>query len=253
MNMRNDIRVESDLLEELRFGPSRGAPTGAALRVEERLRRTLIAELGEMDRLERVLPPEPRTLRRFRGLSVGPASFFGGISLAILLTGVVWAAVQTMNAHRRLARVETVDRAAAPARDERPVASAPSAAADDDPVAVLPQSPAPSGASTAIPSSRNDQRTIGPSSDLIAERALLDPARGAFGHGEYADAEQMLDTHAHRFPAGFLAEEREALIVKTLAAEGRLEEARSRATRFHAHFPRSLFGTAVDNALRVIP
>jgi hypothetical protein len=85
------------------------------------------------------------------------------------------------------------------------------------------------------------------------ERALIDHARQAFGAGEYGEAERTLDAHERKFGSGILAEEREALAVKTLAAAGRGEKARDRAARFRERFPRSLFASAVDDAIRAVP
>src|SRR5262249_41497446 len=89
--------------------------------------------------------------------------------------------------------------------------------------------------------------------DLKAERALLDGAREAFARGDAAEAIAALDAHAQKFPAGRLVEEREALAIKALVNVGRVEEARRRADRFRARFPKSLLTSAVDNALQMNP
>jgi hypothetical protein len=88
--------------------------------------------------------------------------------------------------------------------------------------------------------------------DLAGERALLDRARHVLAQGNATDAERTLAMHARRFPAGLLAEEREALAIKTLADLGRIDEARRRAARFKERFPTSIFGPAVDEALGAI-
>jgi hypothetical protein len=52
---------------------------------------------------------------------------------------------------------------------------------------------------------------------------------------------------------GRLAEEREALRIRALAAAGRSHDARARAAAFRARFPRSLFLPVVDQVLGSIP
>jgi hypothetical protein len=87
---------------------------------------------------------------------------------------------------------------------------------------------------------------IGASADVIhrdtagKERELLDRARAAFGRGDLDDAYRTLNTHGARYPKGVLAEEREALAVRTLAGLGRSDEARARARRFEATYPDSV-------------
>lgn len=84
---------------------------------------------------------------------------------------------------------------------------------------------------------------------LAAERALLDEARAALGTDDYAGALRAVRLHESRFAAGILIEEREALAIKTLAAAGRLDEARARAVVFGQRFPKSLFASSVAEAL----
>jgi hypothetical protein len=248
MNRKDGTAMESDLLDELRLGPSRGAPPGAALRVEERLRRTIAGHDGTNDKA-RAFSSVPKRRSRFGGFPVRVAALVA----AVLLTGALWAAVRTVIARHRAAPAQSADRTVTLSPKGPSIENTSPSAPADDPSAPAPPPQSPAlGVSTAIGSNHSDPKTTG-SSDLVAERAMLDRARKAFGDGAFADAEQILDTHAHRFAAGLLAEEREALIVKTLAAEGRNEEARARATRFHGRFPRSLFGSGVENAVRTIP
>jgi hypothetical protein len=85
-------------------------------------------------------------------------------------------------------------------------------------------------------------------SDLTAERSLLDVARTALGRGDFANALVSADAHQKRFPKGALAEEREALAVQALAGAGRRDEARARAERFAKSFPGSILLPAVEAA-----
>jgi len=79
-----------------------------------------------------------------------------------------------------------------------------------------------------------------------AELRLLRQARGAVARGDYAAALAPIGEHAHRFKDGRLAEEREALRVKSLAGLGRTDEARRAAKAFRARFPRSVLLPAVS-------
>jgi len=99
--------------------------------------------------------------------------------------------------------------------------------------------PSASSASDAIA-----QRDV----DLAAERALVDRARTALTRGQPAAALEALDSHAKTFPRGRLTEEREALAIDALARAGRTQEAATRADRFRATWPNSVFGGLVDNA-----
>lgn len=80
------------------------------------------------------------------------------------------------------------------------------------------------------------------------ELALLQRARAAVAANDWGDAHSAVSEHARRFPVGQLAEEREALRVKTLIGLGRQEEARQAARAFEARFPRSVLGPAVTSA-----
>lgn len=88
--------------------------------------------------------------------------------------------------------------------------------------------------------------------ELARERALIETARTALSRKQ-ADAIDVLLRHAQQFPSGRLAEERESLLVQALIQAGRLEDARSRAVRFRARWPRSFLLPVIDAALRTIP
>lgn len=92
----------------------------------------------------------------------------------------------------------------------------------------------------------------GPAS-LAEQQALLDIARSAFGRSDYPQTLQALSAHFRRFPKSVLAEEREALEIKALAANGRGAEAKSRAARFSAQFPQSLLLPSITESLKAIP
>jgi len=92
----------------------------------------------------------------------------------------------------------------------------------------------------------------GPPSRSVAslheERALIDPARAALTGGDPARAEELLEAHRRRFPHGVLAEERDALQVRALAALGKSEAAAEALRRLRSEHPGSflLEGAAID-------
>jgi hypothetical protein len=75
---------------------------------------------------------------------------------------------------------------------------------------------------------------------LAAELDLLRRARGAYRHRDFSGALLLVAEHDRRFPQGHLAEEREALRVRSLAGAGRADESRRAAAAFAARFPRSV-------------
>jgi len=109
--------------------------------------------------------------------------------------------------------------------------------------ALPPAPPVPSAVSTAPRTPPTDT-----SGDLAKEQELVDTARGALARGRAAEAMVATERHAARFPNGALAEERDALAVQALALDGRIDEARLRAARFTAKYPRSIFRAAVERA-----
>lgn len=78
-------------------------------------------------------------------------------------------------------------------------------------------------------------------SSLEAERRLLQQARIALLSGAHGEALEALDTHARRFGAAQLAEERDALRIEALHAAGREDEARRALEEFRRSYPRSPF------------
>lgn len=94
---------------------------------------------------------------------------------------------------------------------------------------------------------RRAARVVAPSPD---ELLLLQGARAAVAAADFTTARDALQEHARRFPSGQLAEEREALRVKTLLGLGRSQEARQAARAFEARFPDSVLGPTVSNLTR---
>ena len=82
------------------------------------------------------------------------------------------------------------------------------------------------------------------------ERVLIDRARAALRAGQAQRARQVLRRHAKRFPRGFLAEERQSLVVRVLVKMGRRDLARKKAKRFLKRYPKSLQRRRVERALK---
>ncbi len=85
--------------------------------------------------------------------------------------------------------------------------------------------------------------------DLPKEQALLDTARAALARGRPDDALAAVASHAFKFPRGRLVEDRDALAVQAHAAAGHTDEAKARAQRFRARYPKSIYLPAIDRAL----
>jgi hypothetical protein len=75
---------------------------------------------------------------------------------------------------------------------------------------------------------------------FTAELDLLQRAHGAYTRRDFAVALTLIAEHARRFPQGHLAEQREALRVRSLIGAGRLNEAHRAAAAFAVRFPRSV-------------
>lgn len=96
---------------------------------------------------------------------------------------------------------------------------------------------------------RGDDARTSSVDSVTAERRLLDTARTALVRGEHDAALRAVGEHAKTYPFGRLEEEREAIAIRTLAEASRMDEARVRASRFRAKWPRSLLLPAVEAAV----
>lgn len=86
-------------------------------------------------------------------------------------------------------------------------------------------------------------------STLAEERALLTAARSALAGGQGSAALGLLSTHAKRFPAGRLSEERESLTIQALASTGAVDSARHRLEALRKRSPQSIFLPALESTL----
>ena len=107
-----------------------------------------------------------------------------------------------------------------------------------------PSQPAPSAPSVApfvrVAKPARAARPLTPQESYAAELDLLQRAQAAYAGRSFSRALALVVEHGRQFPNGRLAEEREALRVKSLAASGRADEAHSAAATFADRFPRSV-------------
>lgn len=85
--------------------------------------------------------------------------------------------------------------------------------------------------------------------DPLAEVKLLQRAQHAYASGDFSSTLVLVAEHARRFARGPLAEECEALGVKSLLSAGRSEDARRAGATFAARFPRSVLLPRIEEAL----
>lgn len=206
-------------------------------------------------------PPAPgsRTARR-----LGDAP----IRQALLLTGTFVAGALTALAVERAFMPARLERGSAPPAivDVAPARPAPSGSPDVAPTAAPSAIERPNERATPMPvvakpasSSRAPASELRPSAepardgDLAAETRLVDTARAALAHGDFAAALAAATTHERRFPAGRLAEEREAILIQALAGARRGDDARARADAFRARYPSSFFLPLVERAVSSPP
>lgn len=94
------------------------------------------------------------------------------------------------------------------------------------------------------------RRSISPQESYAAELQLLQRAQSQYTSQDFQDALVLIAEHAHRFPNGRLAEEREALRVRSLAGAGRGDETRRALAAFARHFPHSALLTRLRETAR---
>ena len=148
-------------------------------------------------------------------------------SIALLVgAGGAMAALVGHAPARRDAAAVSSPRAVAPARISVPQPASPSSPVSEE--MIPPAKP------------RRPARPMTPKESYAAELDLLQRAQVAFAGREFSGALVLVAEHARRFPNGRLAEEREALRVRSLAGSGRTDDARRAAAAFANRFPRSV-------------
>jgi hypothetical protein len=122
-------------------------------------------------------------------------------------------------------------------------ARAPDAEPTPESAAVRPEPPPSERPEPLDPSS---SRALRPATEpsarsaYAAELELLQRAHSSYGSRDFESAFRLLAEHSRRFPNGVLAEQREALRVRSFAGAGRSAEARRAAAAFANRFPRSV-------------
>lgn len=84
------------------------------------------------------------------------------------------------------------------------------------------------------------------------ELDLLHRAHVAYASRDFSSALVLIAEHARRFPNGRLAEEREALRVRSLAGSGRTADARRAVAAFGTRFPRSVLLPRLQEAVGTV-
>jgi hypothetical protein len=166
-------------------------------------------------------------------MAVGKSSFFAGatikLALGLVVGGLGATAYLAWHAHAHQAAPVHV----APLADRTAGHAVPPAPVPAPAAAVIPVTPDPT---TAPRHHLSDDE-----SHLNEERALLEKARHLVNVGDTAGALAAVEHHAHRFPSGQLAEERECLRIRALVSSGNAEGAKQVAAAFAQRYPDSLF------------
>jgi len=160
----------------------------------------------------------PAAAARGRGVRVAAAA-----SLTLLL-GAAGAVAALRAGALDLFRPAPASPAIAPARSAPVASEPPPRAAPEPPAAVKPR----------------PGRTATAQESYAAELRLLHRAQVAYAGDDFSAALMLVAEHTRRFPSGRLAEEREALRIRSLAASGRADDARRATAAFAARFPRSV-------------
>lgn len=119
-----------------------------------------------------------------------------------------------------------------------PPASAASAVAIEAPAPSVSATPRAAPRTTASAAGAPGMTASSAAEEGESEIRLLQRAQDALGSSP-ARALQIANEHIARFPRGVLAQEREVIAISALTALGRTSEARARAARFLAAYPRS--------------
>jgi len=229
------------------------------MRAERGLEPELEAFLNH-HRIERTVPPEIRVRTLAAARSVVAAG--GAVPAASAATRTPRPAFVPMpvargRARLRVALAASIAVAAAAVgaaaaiqsrRDHAPPPSARSqslaAAAPSVPAAgvgrALPDAPMISAASATRVKPTRPRHLVAKVDPFAAELDLLQRAHAAYTRRDFSTALTLISEHARRFPRGNLAEQREALRVRSLAGAGRGDEAHRAAAGFGLRFPRSV-------------
>jgi hypothetical protein len=203
----------------------RQVPAALRARALARARATVAAEDGVVPPLPAPEPSRPMRAARGRRLA-----WIAVAASVVLAAGAVGAAAALHVGRARAPEITAWQ--SAPAAPTAPIApaggAAPSAplALDEEIAASVKPSRAPRAGAKADP--------------FTAELDLVQRAHAAYTRHDFSVALTLVAEHARRFPRGHLAEQREALRVRSLVGAGRADEAQRAAAAFAARFPRSV-------------
>jgi len=220
--------LDEDCLRVIAEGQAADHPeTGAADRVWERVSAELDAPLS---------PVAEAASRSLSG--AGPAAV-AGVGMKLGIGALSLAALGVTGYLLLQTRAEPESRAADRARSGQGATSGVAAPA-----------PGPAGLPTGseLPSALEP---AAPGTDGLAEEArLLGTAQRALSRGQPAKAERFLAVHRERFPAGALAQERDAAWVLTLCELGQRREAELARRAFKKAWPGSALSSRVQQTCR---
>jgi len=228
---RRDPDLEPELEAFLRQHRPIERHVPAALRARVLARAKVIAASGGAIPSAPVVPPRASWIPAARGRGGLRIAVAAAIAIAAVAAGAVAAL------HGRSA---PAPRVAAP--PSAPVTSAGPAPAGSPSLHDEPAPPIARPRATRVGATR-----VGLKGDPFAgELELLQRAHTAYTRREFSLALTLIAEHARRFPRARLAEQREALRVRSLAGAGRADEAHRAAAAFAAQFPRSVLLPRVD-------
>jgi len=236
------------------------------MRAERGVEPELVAFLKH-PRIERTVPPEIRARALGAARAVVAA---GGEAVAASPVSrparpvAVPASAARGRARLRVALAASIAVAAAAVgataalqshRDQAPLASAgppipvaPPSARAANVARTLPEAPAVPAASDVPVKPTRPRRFVARVDPFAAELDLLQRAHGAYTRRDFSTALALVTEHAHRFPRGNLAEQREALRVRSLAGVGRRDDAHRAAAGFAHRFPRSVLLPQIEGS-----
>jgi hypothetical protein len=111
------------------------------------------------------------------------------------------------------------------------------------------KSNAPPSAATALPVETSGAVDDSPHERGESESIYLRRAQSVLSD-DPALALRMLEAHPQRFPRGGLVQERDVMLIDSLARLGRIDEARARARAFAAQYPQSAHESRIASILK---
>ncbi len=218
---RREPRLEPELAALLAPGKiERHAPPDVRARALARAR-TIVAAGGRVP---------PATVLQFPTLIVArrPAPVWFPLAASLAVAAAAAAPLTLRNSHAHLPFIVSP-----------PTARPPRIVPDQHPEGDARVQPQPLAPAAEPPGLAHTARTVHEGRSLSAELDLLSRAQAAYTRGDFSQALSLLAEQAREFPNGHLAEEREALRVRSLMRSGRTDESHRAAAAFTQRFPRS--------------